>query len=693
VARQRLALFGAAALLAVALLAATAGSPAATASPPAAVGRAPSAPDVTQKKPVVLSVSIQVPTVTTPAMAPLRATITVANLRARQSGRVELELRLSKDGKVSADDAQLAPLFVPSIAPKKRGRAVLYVFVQPARQQGTRLLACVKRASKLTQCVSSAPLRVSSERPLPVSVATSDDPLRTSATLDQSGGSLTATGADGTRFTLAVPAGALSAPTAVTLTPVKTLVTSPSLGALVAGVIAEPEGLIVPGATLEIALPGPAPPLAEPVGFGQGSSNAYRMPELVTRNTTLPVLLLGGYAIVDGAGSTGKGTPGIARACAAARTAAVECGNDSFYARFSQTIAEALALARKEAQSNPTALNVNEFTNLAAELWNRMLDVYRESAERLLAKSPADGQELEAAQIGMELGAIEQSLAIMGIEANASLDWRSRLQARVLAIVKARCGRQGRQPADQIRDAWLVARAGRSNALLGGSDEFTQEAFAAADACLRATRFELDFSDLVTVDYVVAPNTSVPRLFMLDLRGESIHIPLLPNDGGVGMLTPDFAVWEGQQPLTFPVHNVTFSVLNRLELPAFAFTSASGDFFARIRSRVDEYFTCVGGSRTLSAKVTMLLRRFPLVGDLEWITYDDGDQVVPTWYHWLTDSWDSQFTEAEMQDYARIAGLELKADGDVKTVQFTYNTRGATSATVDATFTLRAKPT
>ena len=159
------------------------------------------------------------------------------------------------------------------------------------------------------------------------------------------------------------------------------------------------------------------------------------------------------------------------------------------------------------------------------------------------------------------------------------------------------------------------------------------------------------------------------------------------------MLTPDFAVWEGQQPLTFPVHNVTFSVLNRLELPAFAFTSASGDFFARIRSRVDEYFTCVGGSRTLSAKVTMLLRRFPLVGDLEWITYDDGDQVVPTWYHWLTDSWDSQFTEAEMQDYARIAGLELKADGDVKTVQFTYNTRGATSATVDATFTLRAKPT
>jgi hypothetical protein len=50
VARQRLTLLGAAALLTVALLAAMAGSPAASASAPAAVGGALSAPDVAQKK-------------------------------------------------------------------------------------------------------------------------------------------------------------------------------------------------------------------------------------------------------------------------------------------------------------------------------------------------------------------------------------------------------------------------------------------------------------------------------------------------------------------------------------------------------------------------------------------------------------------------------------------------------------------
>lgn len=634
-----------------------------------------------------LSVSIKVPTVATPAMAPLPATITVANLRARKTGRVELELRLSKDGKASADDAKLAPLIVPSIAPKKRGRAILYVFVPPARQQGTRLLACVKRGSKLGECATPVRLRVAAEQALPVSVASSDDSRGTTATLDQAGGSLTATGADGTRFTLTVPAGALNAPTPVTLTPVATLTTSPSLGALVAGATIGPQGLIMTGATLEIALPGPVPPLAEPVGFGQGSTNAYRMPNLVTRTMTLPILLLGGYAIVDRAGLTGKVTPRIARACAAARTASVACGNDTFYDRFSQTIAEALALARKEAQSNPTTLNVNEFSALAAELWDRTLEVYGESAKRLLAKDPADGQELEAAQIGMELGAIEHQLAILGSEASLALDWRSGLQERVLAIVKSRCGRAGRKPADQIRDAWLVAQTGRANLLQGGSDAFAQEAYAVAGTCLRATRFELDFSDTVNVD-----NVGWLRLWTLELRGESIHIPLLPNDGGAGILTPDFAVWEGVQPVTFPVHNMSFSVLNRLSLPKFTLTKTEGTMYVRIRSRVDEYFTCAGGSRTLTPKVTMLLRQYPIVSDHDEITDDDGDYVNIIIDHWLADSWNSQFTEAQKADYDRmIPGLELLATGDVKTVQFTDNTTfyGNIPITVDASFTLR----
>jgi hypothetical protein len=81
-----------------------------------------------------------------------------------------------------------------------------------------------------------------------------------------SGGTLTATGRNGARYTLAVPAGALASDETITMTPVSSLTGSP-LGALIGAVDLAPNGLqLLKPATLTIVPPSPVKP-AEVAGF------------------------------------------------------------------------------------------------------------------------------------------------------------------------------------------------------------------------------------------------------------------------------------------------------------------------------------------------------------------------------------------------------------------------------------------
>jgi hypothetical protein len=83
---------------------------------------------------------------------------------------------------------------------------------------------------------------------------TTDSATATVKQIDQTGGSLSATGADGTVYTLALPAGALPGAVQVGLYPVMSLAAVPAGSRLVAGVQYTPEGLtlLAPG-TLTIA--------------------------------------------------------------------------------------------------------------------------------------------------------------------------------------------------------------------------------------------------------------------------------------------------------------------------------------------------------------------------------------------------------------------------------------------------------
>jgi len=125
-----------------------------------------------------------------------------------------------------------------------------------------------------------------------------------SANFDATGGTVSATGADGTVFTLELPQDALPVPQTVTLTPVSSVGRLPFSGGLVAGVEIEPDGLdlSVP-ATLAIQPPSPLPSPEQtlPYSYAQGGEDFILYPRaLDTSSLRLPLVRFGGYGIARG---------------------------------------------------------------------------------------------------------------------------------------------------------------------------------------------------------------------------------------------------------------------------------------------------------------------------------------------------------------------------------------------------------
>ncbi|MDQ6894906.1 MAG: hypothetical protein M3167_19805 [Acidobacteriota bacterium] len=123
------------------------------------------------------------------------------------------------------------------------------------------------------------------------------------ATIPTSGGTIAAVGADGSRFTLVIPAGALSSERDVTLTPVSSIGSLPLSGGLAAAVHIEPEGLVLHDpATLTIE-PAGAVVRAQAITFSYQNSGAefFLQPPLpVAGPVQLPVFHLTGFGIGRG---------------------------------------------------------------------------------------------------------------------------------------------------------------------------------------------------------------------------------------------------------------------------------------------------------------------------------------------------------------------------------------------------------
>jgi hypothetical protein len=136
-----------------------------------------------------------------------------------------------------------------------------------------------------------------------ISVQT-DDSLAVSGTITAAaGGSLSATAADGTVFTLEVPPDAIFQDQDIILRPVRTSAGVPFAGGLAAGVDIQPSGLVLlTGGQLTIHSPAPISRSEEtPVGWnGSGEDFFLVPPDPVAGDLTLLVSHFGGYGVARG---------------------------------------------------------------------------------------------------------------------------------------------------------------------------------------------------------------------------------------------------------------------------------------------------------------------------------------------------------------------------------------------------------
>jgi hypothetical protein len=173
------------------------------------------------------------------------------------------------------------------------------------------------------------------------------NPINVSATVDtahsvsgliaaKSGGSLTTKGADGSEFTLSVPANALLGDQPVTMTPILSVAGLPLSGGFGAAVQLSPEGLVLlQPATLTIK-PARQIPVAQQTGFAyHGSGQDFYLYPLNSVNTvTLSLVHFSGYGVGSGTAPTFNPSDALAElqsaiaALAAAERARVLMGED-----------------------------------------------------------------------------------------------------------------------------------------------------------------------------------------------------------------------------------------------------------------------------------------------------------------------------------------------------------------------------
>lgn len=175
---------------------------------------------------------------------------------------------------------------------------------------------------------------------LPSGVLESD--AAASATIDTAGGTITATGKDGTRYTLRIPAGALDSPTQITVTPLDQLEDLPLTGGFAVGVDFAPDGLeFRHPAELEIVAGAP-PGSGRLVGFSL-NDDAFRLKPARLSGDTLR-LVIGHFS---GAGAATGSAEEVSAAASQPGTAEEEA---------EAALAEALANAGEGGDPDPAEL-------------------------------------------------------------------------------------------------------------------------------------------------------------------------------------------------------------------------------------------------------------------------------------------------------------------------------------------------
>lgn len=323
------------------------------------------------------------------------------------------------------------------------------------------------------------------------------------AELDGAGGTLTATGADGSRFTLELPPKSLPHAATVTLTPVSRIDGFPFSGGLVAGVEIEPEGLrLLQPATLTIE-PAAAVPANQILtySYGRGGDEFGLHPRLLGNPAIrVPLLHFSGYG-------AGAGTAAEANSQANSATGAV-------LAPYLQRFAYWLSL-HVWGQIPRDVLN-DHATDIFA-------DAFREVAEPLFAraKESCNRAEIElAAQVGF---GIARYIQIYGLAEDPRV---AHITPRVFELaldVLESCMQKAFDRCKLYTDpfeATLMLHIARQLQVFGVDDPYLTT-FIEGGLLERCLRFELDFQSKIVEETTHQGSSWVTRL-----RYRSQRVPL-----------------------------------------------------------------------------------------------------------------------------------------------------------------------
>jgi len=303
--------------------------------------------------------------------------------------------------------------------------------------------------------------------PLTVSVTT-DESRAATQLVPVEGGTLTATGSDGTSFILTVPANALVEPTEITMTPLMSMTGLLAGDTLLAGVQLGPEGLALYDlATLEIKTPGYEAHESE-IGLAYaGDGQQLHAHPLDLDTSTLRMHL----SHFSGAGAA-RGSAAIAEAQArdAQRAGYFQGQVDAEIAQVSQKIARALGEERRRQLLGEEPSDVEDIADLLSS--PEILAILKWALDQ--AEQYADDcDSLQSVEVGLRtFMAYEHQLAVLGPgssspERQALADQAQRIYQKVMeAARKCLCS-------DQLQAARVHAYLGfeRMRALLGTADE------------------------------------------------------------------------------------------------------------------------------------------------------------------------------------------------------------------------------
>jgi hypothetical protein len=200
-----------------------------------------------------------------------------AHAGSQGTGTARFTFALSHDAKLSAGDLRIGSLKVKPIAAHKSRKVSVRLAVPASAATGSyRLLACDK-GKKPPKCRSlrsvtvrfgngvfpdsiRKSLRGITPHPRSVTPHTDDAHAVTGVVTAGSGGTLNTTGADGTQYTLSVPAGAVLSDLTLTMTPLSSVDGLGMSGGFVGGVQMNPDGVeLLKPAKLTIVPRGGAP--------------------------------------------------------------------------------------------------------------------------------------------------------------------------------------------------------------------------------------------------------------------------------------------------------------------------------------------------------------------------------------------------------------------------------------------------